>query len=187
TRPTLTVFARMCTNAPAGFITKLATRSLEIAVSGSAPKKKTSIGVISAPPPMPVSPTMMPTSRPPKASGRAKGMPGRRSRRDDTFGPPSEAHRGTSQALEVPRPEPPPEPRGRVHLHLPRGCRGDVPAVSPLLRRQGLDRHARPRAEGLRPGPHPVPDHACRHRPELRGGARLPRQMGRGPGPPADH
>ena len=43
--------------------------SLEIAVRGSTPARNTSIGVISAPPPIPVRPTMMPTSRPPTISG----------------------------------------------------------------------------------------------------------------------
>jgi hypothetical protein len=51
---------RRWTAAPAGFITALATRSLEMATSGSTLKKKMSAGVINAPPPMPVSPTTMP-------------------------------------------------------------------------------------------------------------------------------
>src|SRR6185369_1905143 len=162
TSPTLTVLARRWTSAPAGFITKLATRSLEMAVSGSAPKKNTSIGVISAPPPMPVSPTMMPTRRPPKARGRSKLMPGRGARCDDTFGPPSREVR--ARPLEVPRPEQPAQPRSREHLHLPRGRRGDGAAMPALLGWQGLDRDARHRAQGLRPGADPVPDHARGYR-----------------------
>src|SRR6185295_3846976 len=184
TSPTLTVLARRWTRAPAGFITKLATRSLEMAVSGSAPKKNTSIGVINAPPPMPVRPTTMPTRSPPRASGRSNVMPGRGSRGDDTFGPPSDEV--PERPLEVPRPEQPARPRGREHLHLPRGGRGDGAAVSPLLRRQGLDRHARDRTQGLRPGPDPVPDHARRHGAQLPRGHRLPRSVGQGARAEAD-
>ena len=47
-----------------GFITALATRSLETAARGGTPKKSTRIGVISAPPPMPVRPTITPTPKP---------------------------------------------------------------------------------------------------------------------------
>ncbi len=54
--------------APTGFMNRLATRSLETAVSGSTPKKNTSVGVMSAPPPIPVSPTTIPTARPARAS-----------------------------------------------------------------------------------------------------------------------
>ena len=49
----LTVPCRRWTTAPTGFMNRLTTMSLEIAVSGSTPKKNTSIGVMSAPPPMP--------------------------------------------------------------------------------------------------------------------------------------
>jgi hypothetical protein len=45
---------------PTGFMTALATRSLDTAASGWTPKNSTSTGVMSAPPPMPVRPTTMP-------------------------------------------------------------------------------------------------------------------------------
>ena len=51
---------RRCTTDPTGFITALATRSLDTAVRGGTLKKRTSTGVMSAPPPMPVRPTTMP-------------------------------------------------------------------------------------------------------------------------------
>ena len=51
---------RRCTSDPTGFIMALATRSDDTAVSGATSKNRTSAGVISAPPPMPVSPTTMP-------------------------------------------------------------------------------------------------------------------------------
>ena len=56
TRPRWTVPRRRCTSEPTGFITALATRSEDTAVSGGTLKKSTSTGVISAPPPMPVRP-----------------------------------------------------------------------------------------------------------------------------------
>ena len=59
----LTVPARRCTREPTGFMTAAATRSLETAVSGGIPKNRTSTGVISAPPPMPVRPTTIPMPR----------------------------------------------------------------------------------------------------------------------------
>ena len=52
---------RKCTNDPTGFITAADTRSLETAARGGTPKNRTSIGVINAPPPIPVSPTTTPT------------------------------------------------------------------------------------------------------------------------------
>ena len=51
----------MWTADPTGRITTAATRSLEIAVDGLTLKSRISIGVISAPPPAPVSPTSSPT------------------------------------------------------------------------------------------------------------------------------
>ena len=51
----------MWTADPTGRITTAATRSLEIAVDGFTLKSRISIGVISAPPPAPVSPTSSPT------------------------------------------------------------------------------------------------------------------------------
>src|SRR6185437_14857588 len=52
--------------------------------------------------------------------------------------------------------------------------------------RQGLDRDAAPRREGVRPGPHSVPGHARRHRPQLPRGARVPRPPRRRARRPAD-
>ena len=68
----LTVPRRACTQPPNGFITALAARSLETAATGGTPKKRTRMGVISAPPPIPVSPTMMPTPSP--ASARVRSI-----------------------------------------------------------------------------------------------------------------
>src|SRR6266511_4309109 len=59
-----TVPRRACTRPPKGFITALAARSLETAAIGGTPNRRTRIGVIRAPPPMPVSPTTTPTPRP---------------------------------------------------------------------------------------------------------------------------
>ena len=56
-----TVLRRMCTPAPTGFIATAATRSEETAAVGVILKKITRMGVMSAPPPMPVSPTVNPT------------------------------------------------------------------------------------------------------------------------------
>src|SRR6266571_4749636 len=53
---------RMWTNAPNGLVTAETTRSLPTAASGGMPKKNISIGVIRAPPPMPVSPTTTATA-----------------------------------------------------------------------------------------------------------------------------
>src|SRR5690625_4429461 len=60
-----TVPRRKWTTEPTGFITALATRSLDTAASGGTPKNSTSIGVIRAPPPIPVRPTTMPTPKAP--------------------------------------------------------------------------------------------------------------------------
>ena len=49
-----------CTAAPTGRMTTAATRSEEIAVDGFTEKSRISMGVISAPPPAPVSPTSTP-------------------------------------------------------------------------------------------------------------------------------
>jgi sulfate adenylyltransferase small subunit len=48
-----------------------------------------------------------------------------------------------------------------------------------LLRRQGLDLHAAPGRKGLPPGQVPLPADAHRHRPQLQGSRRLPRQARR--------
>src|SRR5207247_7905684 len=51
----------MWTPPPTGFMTIAATRSEETAAVGLTPKKISRMGVMSAPPPMPVSPTVNPT------------------------------------------------------------------------------------------------------------------------------
>ena len=53
---------RRCTAAPTGRITTAATRSLEMAAAGFTENSRISIGVMSAPPPAPVSPTSRPTT-----------------------------------------------------------------------------------------------------------------------------
>ncbi len=72
TSPVCTVPRRKWIPPPIGFITTAATRSLETAASGSMPNPITRIGVMSAPPPMPVSPTTMPTMRPARAIARSR-------------------------------------------------------------------------------------------------------------------
>ena len=64
TSPQFTVPRRQCTPPPMGRITIAATTSLETAASGGTPKTSTKMGVISAPPPMPVRPTTKPTNTP---------------------------------------------------------------------------------------------------------------------------
>ena len=59
-----TVPCRQCTAPPTGFMIIAATMSLDTAASGSTWKNSTRIGVIRAPPPMPVRPTTKPTNRP---------------------------------------------------------------------------------------------------------------------------
>ena len=70
-----TVPRRMCTLAPTGFITSDTTRSLDTAASGSMWNRSTSIGVISAPPPMPVSPTTKPPTNPANVRSSCKMVP----------------------------------------------------------------------------------------------------------------
>ena len=64
TNSRLTVLRRRWTAAPTGFMNSETTRSLLTAVTGSMPKKRMRIGVIRAPPPIPVSPTTKPTRMP---------------------------------------------------------------------------------------------------------------------------
>ena len=71
TRPQCTVWARMWTSAPTGFMIAEATTSLETAAAGETPNSSTSIGVTRAAPPMPVSPTMRPATRPPSESAKS--------------------------------------------------------------------------------------------------------------------
>ena len=59
-----TVPRRRCTTAPMGFMNSETIRSLLTAAMGGTLKKRISTGVISAPPPMPVSPTTKPTMMP---------------------------------------------------------------------------------------------------------------------------
>ena len=63
---------RRWTREPTGFITALATRSDDTAVSGSTSKKSTSTGVINAPPPIPVRPTTMPIPKAAAVRGGSK-------------------------------------------------------------------------------------------------------------------
>jgi hypothetical protein len=72
TRVKLTVPRRRWTPPPTGFITTAATRSLETAASGCTLNSRTRIGVIRAPPPMPVSPTVNPTNSPATATLRSR-------------------------------------------------------------------------------------------------------------------
>ena len=72
TRPQCTVRARMWTKAPTGFMIAEATTSLDTAAAGDTPNSRTSIGVTSAAPPIPVRPTMRPATSPP--SDRARSM-----------------------------------------------------------------------------------------------------------------
>ena len=74
TRPRWTVPRRRWTNEPTGFMTALATRSDDTAVSGGTLKNSTSTGVISAPPPIPVRPTTMPIPKEAKARKGSKLM-----------------------------------------------------------------------------------------------------------------
>ena len=78
TRPRLTVPRRRCTAPPTGFITIDATRSLDTAASGWMPNSRIIIGVIRAPPPMPVRPTTKPTNSPAMATAHQLGSMRRR-------------------------------------------------------------------------------------------------------------
>jgi hypothetical protein len=64
TRSLWTVPRFQCTAPPTGFITIEATMSLDTAASGSTLNSSTNIGVIKAPPPMPVRPTTKPVNAP---------------------------------------------------------------------------------------------------------------------------
>ncbi len=68
TSEVFTLPRRACTAPPTGFMIRAATRSLETAVSGWTRKMMTRIGVISAPPPIPVRPTTNPTMSPASAT-----------------------------------------------------------------------------------------------------------------------
>jgi hypothetical protein len=68
TRAKLTVPRRRWTAPPTGFMTMAATRSLEMAARGWTLNTSTSSGVMSAPPPIPVRPTVNPTSSPAAAT-----------------------------------------------------------------------------------------------------------------------
>src|SRR4051794_34089227 len=67
------------------------------------------------------------------------------------------------------------QPRGRGGARLPRGGRRVRAARPAVQRRQGLDRAAAPRREGVPAGAVPVPAHARRHRAQLPRGHRVPR------------
>ena len=64
---------RRCTAPPTGFMIIEATRSLDTAASGWMPNSRIIIGVIRAPPPMPVRPTTKPTKRPAMATAHQPG------------------------------------------------------------------------------------------------------------------
>ncbi len=64
--PVLTVLRRQWIATPAGFMKSAAMRSEAIAADGVTPKSSTSIGVINAPPPIPVRPTRRPTTALPR-------------------------------------------------------------------------------------------------------------------------
>src|ERR1700722_18600306 len=64
----------MCTSDPTGRITTAATRSLDIAAAGLTLNSRISIGVISAPPPAPVSPTSSPTTALPSTTYGLRSM-----------------------------------------------------------------------------------------------------------------
>src|SRR3954452_296776 len=115
TSPRCTVPRRRCTKEPTGFITALATRSDETAASGGTPKKRTSTGVMSAPPPMPVKPTTMPT---PNAASESNGS--------RWMVPPDQENLQKSQRGANPR-------LGSLarNLHRDRWKRRDFPAAAP--------------------------------------------------------
>ena len=69
----LTVRRLMCTPPPIGFSTNDATTSEEMAADGVMWNKMTSIGVIKAPPPIPVSPITKPTTTPAAAISHCTG------------------------------------------------------------------------------------------------------------------
>ena len=64
-----------CTQPPKPLVIAAKSRSVPIAVCGATPKRKTSSGVISAPPPTPVNPTSTPTRKP--ARGLSRSMASR--------------------------------------------------------------------------------------------------------------
>ena len=64
--PLLTVLRLQWIATPAGFMNSAAMRSEAIAADGVTPKSSTSIGVINAPPPIPVRPTSRPTTALPR-------------------------------------------------------------------------------------------------------------------------
>jgi hypothetical protein len=57
---------RACTTVPPALVMAAYSRSVPTAVAGWMPNRSTSNGVISEPPPTPVSPTMAPTTKPDK-------------------------------------------------------------------------------------------------------------------------
>jgi hypothetical protein len=64
TRPVWTVRRRKWIAPPNGFMIAEATMSLDTAALGATPNSRTRIGVISAPPPVPVRPIRIPTMKP---------------------------------------------------------------------------------------------------------------------------
>src|SRR4029077_18287147 len=90
TRSIRTVRLRRGTADTTGVITALATTALDTTARGATPKNSTSIGVINAPPPMPVRPTTVPTQSAPIASVQSTGTP---------FGTSSPKSTGTTEMI----------------------------------------------------------------------------------------
>src|SRR5581483_4006654 len=142
TRLRLTVPCRRWTAPPIGFITKAATRSDDTAASGWILKNRTRIGVIRAPPPMPVSPTVNPTTSPARAT------------HPSTWSIASANDAGLSAGW--PTPEPVLKRPAAAGRQLQPPDRPRPAAVQPPFRRSGdglLARHRRrvPRPAGVRP------------------------------------
>src|SRR5512137_1536821 len=85
---------RPCIAAPNALVTEANSRSVPTASPGATPKSITRIGVISAPPPMPVSPTTKPTPAPARLYSQPSIIGGPRR--------PTRGCAASRRALEVP-------------------------------------------------------------------------------------
>ena len=103
-----------------------------------------------------------------RADARAVGRPAAR-----------RARRAGARMTTADRPVAARRARGREHPRDARGRRRVRAPGAAVQRRQGLDRHAAPGAEGVLAGQDPVPARARRHRPQLPRGAGVPRPPGR--------
>src|SRR5262245_17896217 len=83
TRSTFTVPRRKCTLPPTGFMTTAATMSLDTADNGLTRKRRTRMGVSSAPPPIPVSPTTNPTRSPASITPSSRSIALRQAHKTD--------------------------------------------------------------------------------------------------------